>query len=73
MIHEESGTEWKEMYKVFNMGHRMEIYTDEQTAQGIIEISKSFNVDAQIIGHVEANDKAQVTVTTENGTFIYNN
>ena len=73
MIHQESGTEWKEMYKVFNMGHRMEIYTDEQTAQGIIEISKSFNVDAQIIGHVEANDKAQVTVTTENGTFIYNN
>lgn len=73
MIHEESGTDWKEMYKVFNMGHRMEIYTDEQTAQGIIEISKSFNVDAQIIGHVEANPVAQVTVSTENGTFVYNN
>ena len=61
------------MYKVFNMGHRMEIYTDEASAQGIIDISKSFNIDAQIIGHVEASDKAQVTVTTENGTFIYNN
>ena len=55
------------------MGHRMEIYTDEASAQGIIDIAKSFNIDAQIIGHVEASDKAQVTVTTENGTFIYNN
>jgi phosphoribosylformylglycinamidine cyclo-ligase len=73
MIHDESATDWKEMYKVFNMGHRMEIYTDEASAQGIIDISKSFNIDAQIIGHVEASDKAQVTVTTENGTFIYNN
>ena len=73
MIHNESGTEWKEMYKVFNMGHRMEIYTDEETARGIIEISKSFNVDAQIIGHVEAHPTAQVTVKTENGEFVYNN
>ena len=73
MIHDESATDWKEMYKVFNMGHRMEIYTDEASAQGIIDISKSFNIDAQIIGHIEASDKAQVTVTTENGTFIYNN
>jgi phosphoribosylformylglycinamidine cyclo-ligase len=72
MIHEESGTEWKEMYKVFNMGHRMEIYTDPKTAEGIIEISKSFNVDAQIIGHVEDHEGPQVTVSTENGTFIYN-
>lgn len=73
MIHEESGTEWKEMYKVFNMGHRMELYTDEKTAEGIIKISKSFNVDAKIIGHVEENEGPQVTVKTENGTFTYNN
>ena len=73
LIHEQSGTDWKEMYKVFNMGHRMEIYTDDETAKGIIEISKSFNVEAQIIGHVEANQGPQVTVSTENGTFVYNN
>jgi phosphoribosylformylglycinamidine cyclo-ligase len=73
MIHEESGTEWQEMYKVFNMGHRMEIYTDEKTAEGIIGISKSFNVDAKIIGHVEENQGRKVTVTTEMGTFVYNN
>ena len=73
MIHDESGTDWKEMYKVFNMGHRMEIYTDESSAQGIIDIARSFNIDAQVIGHVEASDNAQVTVATENGTFIYNN
>lgn len=73
MIHDESSTEWKEMYKVFNMGHRMEIYTDENTAQGIIDIARSFNIDAQVIGHVEASDTPQVTVATENGTFIYNN
>lgn len=72
MIHEQSGTEWKEMYKVFNMGHRMEIYTDEETAKGIIEISKSFNVDARIIGRCEANQSPQVTVKTENGEFVYN-
>ena len=73
MIHDESATEWKEMYKVFNMGHRMEIYTDETAAQGIIDIARSFNIDAQIIGHVESSDTPQVTVATENGTFIYNN
>lgn len=73
MIHDQSGTDWKEMYKVFNMGHRMEIYTDEETAKGVIEISKSFGVDAQIIGHCEALDSPQVTVKTENGEFIYNN
>ena len=72
LIHEQSGTEWKEMYKVFNMGHRMEIYTDEATAQGIIEISKSFNVDAQIIGHCEAMEGPQVTVKSDKGTFVYN-
>ena len=61
------------MYKVFNMGHRMEIYTDENTAHGIIDIARGFNIDAQIIGHVEASETPQVTVATENGTFIYNN
>ncbi len=71
MIHDESGTDWQEMYKVFNMGHRMELYTDEATARGIIEISKSFNVDARIVGRVEAAEKAQVTVTSENGQFDY--
>lgn len=72
LIHEQSGTDWHEMYKVFNMGHRMEIYTDEQTAENIIAISKSFNVDARIIGHVEAHKGRQVTVKSENGEFVYN-
>ena len=72
MIHEESHTDWQEMYKVFNMGHRMEPYTDEATARGIIDIARSFNVDAQVVGRVEAADKAQVTVKSENGTFVYN-
>ena len=71
MIHEESHTDWQEMYKVFNMGHRMELYTDEATARGIIDISRSFNVDAQIIGRVEAADRAQVTVISENGKYEY--
>ena len=71
MIHEESHTDWQEMYKVFNMGHRMEIYTDESTAADIIEISKSFNIDAQVIGRVEEAPKAQVTVKSENGVFEY--
>ena len=72
LIHEQSGTDWKEMYKVFNMGHRMEIYTDETTAQGIIEISKSFQVDARIIGRCEAHQGPQVTVKSEYGEFVYN-
>ena len=71
MIHAESHTDWQEMYKVFNMGHRMELYTDEETARGIIEISRSFNVDARIIGRVEPSDKPQVSVISENGTFVY--
>ena len=73
MIHDESGTDWKEMYKVFNMGHRMEIYTDESTAQEVIDIARGFHIDAQVIGHVEAHQGPQVTVKTENGTFVYNN
>lgn len=71
MIQEESGTDWKEMYKVFNMGHRMEIYLSPEHAQAIIDISKSFGIDAQIIGNVEAHDGKQVTISSEAGTFIY--
>ena len=71
MIHEQSETEWQEMYKVFNMGHRMEIYTDESTAADIIEIAKTFNIDAQVIGHCEAAAKAHVTVKSEHGVFEY--
>ena len=71
LIHEESKTSWQEMYKVFNMGHRMELYVPQEIAQDIIDISKSFNIDAQIIGHVEASDKKQVTVKSEFGEFVY--
>lgn len=71
-IHEESGTDWKEMYKVFNMGHRLELYLDEGNAQQVIDIAKSFNIEAQIIGHVEASDTKQVTIKSEKGEFIYN-
>lgn len=71
LIQEQSGTEWKEMYKVFNMGHRMELYVPEKIAADIINISKSFNVDAQIVGRVEASDKNKLTITSEFGTFEY--
>ncbi len=70
-IHEQSGTDWQEMYKVFNMGHRLEVYLPADKAQQVIEISKSFNIDAQIIGRVEASDHAHVTLHTENGIFEY--
>lgn len=72
LIQEQSGTDWKEMYKVFNMGHRMELYVPEEIAQDIIEISKSFQIDAQIIGRVEKGAQKQVTIESEKGTFIYN-
>ncbi|MBR5784854.1 MAG: phosphoribosylformylglycinamidine cyclo-ligase [Bacteroidales bacterium] len=71
MIHEQSQTDWKEMYKVFNMGHRMEIYTDHETAKDIIAISKSFNVDAQIIGYCEAYEGKKVTIKSDKGEFVY--
>jgi len=71
LIQEQSGTAWEEMYKVFNMGHRMELYVPEAIAASIIEISKSFNIDAQIVGRVEAAEKKQVTIYTEKGTFQY--
>ncbi len=72
MIQEESGTDWKEMYKVFNMGHRMEIYVSEEKAQSIIAISNSFGIEAQIIGKVEHLEGKQVTIQSEFGEFIYN-
>ncbi|WP_212006290.1 AIR synthase related protein [Chitinophaga sp. HK235] len=71
LIQEQSGTSWKEMYQVFNMGHRMELYVPEAIAADIISISKSFNIDAQIIGRVEAAEQKQVTVKAPAGTFIY--
>lgn len=71
LIKEEAGTGWKEMYQVFNMGNRLEIYTNETTAQRIIEISKSFNIDAQIIGYVEEATQNEVLIQSEYGTFSY--
>ena len=72
LIQEQSGTDWKEMYKVFNMGHRMEIYVPANVANEIISISNSFNIDAQIIGRVEKGNQKQVTIHSEFGTFLYN-
>lgn len=71
LIQSESGTDWKEMYRVFNMGHRMEIYTDEASAHTLVEISKSFNVDAQIVGRVEAGESKEVIIRSEFGEFTY--
>ncbi|MBL4863114.1 MAG: phosphoribosylformylglycinamidine cyclo-ligase [Crocinitomicaceae bacterium] len=71
LIQKESGTDWKEMYKVFNMGHRMEIYVPQKVANAIIEISKSFNIDAQIVGRVEAHEGKKLTINSPYGEFIY--
>ncbi len=71
LIHEESGTDWKEMYQVFNMGHRFEVYLPEQSAQMAIDISKSFNIDAKIVGRVESANKKEVEIITENGIYNY--
>ena len=71
LIQEQSGTDWKEMYKVFNMGHRMELYVPEEIAQDIIAISKSFNVEAKIIGRVEFFKGKKLTINSEFGTFTY--
>ena len=70
-IHKESGTDWKEMYKVFNMGHRYEVYLSPEHAERIIEISKSFNIDAKIVGRVEAHEGIKLTIESEFGTFEY--
>ncbi len=71
LIQEQSGTEWKEMYKVFNMGHRMEVYLKPELAEEIIAISKSFNIDAKIIGRVEAFEGKKLTINSAYGTFEY--
>jgi phosphoribosylformylglycinamidine cyclo-ligase len=71
IIQEQSGTPWHEMYKVFNMGHRFEIYTDGKNADRIIKIAASFNLEAKIIGHCEASEKKRLTIVTENGKFEY--
>ena len=71
IIQEESKTSWQEMYKVFNMGHRMEIYLPEEYASTIIDISKSFNVEAQIIGRVEAAAGKSLTINSKHGVFKY--
>jgi len=71
LIQQESKTEWAEMYKVFNMGHRMEIYVKPELADSIIGISKSFNIDAQLVGRVEAHEGKKLTIKSEFGTFEY--
>jgi phosphoribosylformylglycinamidine cyclo-ligase len=71
LIHDCSGTDWKEMYKVFNMGHRMEIYLNEKFANQVIQISKSYGIDAQIVGHVESASEKKVTIKSSFGEFVY--
>ena len=71
MIREESGTDWKEMYKVFNMGHRLEVYVSPEDAKAVIDIAKSFDIDAQVIGHVEDADANRLTISSEFGVFEY--
>lgn len=71
LIQEQSHTDWHEMYKVFNMGHRMEIYLPEKYADRIIEISNSYNIEAQIIGHVENSTKKELSIESEFGSFNY--
>jgi phosphoribosylformylglycinamidine cyclo-ligase len=71
IIHEQSETKWREMYKVFNMGHRFEIYTEEKNAGEIIKIASGFNLEARIVGHCEKSDSNKLTIATPEGTFIY--
>ncbi|MCG3164309.1 MAG: Phosphoribosylformylglycinamidine cyclo-ligase [Bacteroidia bacterium] len=71
LIQEQSGTSWQEMYKVFNMGHRMEIYVAEEHAQAIIDVAKSFNIDAQIVGRCKAGQGKSLTIKSEHGIFEY--
>ncbi len=72
MIQKESNTDWKEMYRVFNMGHRLEIYTDPESAKELIAMASSFNIEAQIIGRVEASEIKKLTIQTDKGIFEYN-
>lgn len=71
LIQEQSNTDWKEMYQVFNCGHRMEIYANEEVAEDLIQISKNFGVDARIIGKVEESSHKKLTISSEQGTFTY--
>ena len=71
MIQKESGTEWREMYKVFNMGHRLELYVNPKNADSIIATAQSFNIEAKIVGRVEAGSTKKLTLNTPNGTFEY--
>lgn len=71
LIQEQSCTDWEEMYKVFNMGHRMELYLPEQYASQVIDISRSFNVDAQIVGYVDVSDSRELIIDSVHGQFIY--
>ncbi len=71
LIKEQSGTEWKEMYQVFNMGHRMEFYVKPQMAEVILQIAKEFNIESKIIGRVEASDKKKLTIKSNHGEYIW--
>jgi phosphoribosylformylglycinamidine cyclo-ligase len=71
MIQKASGTPWAEMYKVFNMGHRMEIYIKPEFAQEVIDISKSFNIEAKVIGRVEKAESPRLTIRSGFGEFFY--
>jgi phosphoribosylformylglycinamidine cyclo-ligase len=71
LIQEESGTGWKEMYQVFNMGHRFEIFTDEQAAAGIVELAGKFGIDAKIVGSCEFSEQKKLTITGEHGEYNY--
>ena len=71
MIQEQSGTDWKEMYKVFNMGHRMEIYTSPEQADSLMAIAQSFGIESQIVGRVEASEEKKLTISSPYGTFEY--
>jgi len=71
LIQKESGTPWEEMYRVFNMGHRFELYVPQHIAQSLIAISQSFGIDARIVGHCEANSGKKLTISSDYGNFIY--
>jgi phosphoribosylformylglycinamidine cyclo-ligase len=71
MIRQESGTPWKEMYQVFNMGHRFEIYTDEKAAEEMIAIAGKYNIEARMVGRCEALDHKKLTIRSEHGEFVY--
>jgi phosphoribosylformylglycinamidine cyclo-ligase len=71
MIQEESGTDWKEMYKVFNMGHRMEIYMPKEFAEDVVSICNSFDIDAKVVGRVEKSNVKKLTIDSEMGLFEY--